>query len=773
MDPLPPLPEDTSSARLAEEWTKLCHATPALLSATIHPCLSRVTAKYSQRDPTTSTSINFQVSYIAPDFHSAGPQIPAPKSFTSPSGKYHAEFQSGDDGVIIRVWENECTMNVWVVPKHVHGGLYDDPFFGGLSWSMSEEYFVYVADRQSVDEPSKGLNPKQKWKVNLRTKFDEDARTPLGEAYVNQRRPGLYIGHIKKEKSWALAENDKWMFGDPQCGQTGIVATVRSLAPDGNIDMDLGLRHCYNRSAKVVIIDHPSEGDETPQKFRFVSGDSVSDFCCHSPRLSRPDNPLSQVEEEIVYLAAPRKEDPDQTLPHNTANLLRYISVSKDGVISKPRTIVHVPQHPRHDEFPGLYLLGLPRNPWLSKNTLAFSIIWGSVYRLISFVFPRQEGELQPQGELYFWTIRGSNLLSYPYSPDKFADMDEYSVSLCDTEGGALLFARSSPAVPSTLFVTTGDSDGHYTLKQVSPQVPQTNLSVTARTTDLVARNPHSRNSNILFPEIFDPAKHEAHTRFQITLVQSDRDEGSSRKLVVFPHGGPHVSNINTYSIAVTALLQCGFDVMYINYRGSLGLGQKSLESLLGNIGTQDVNEVAQATRWAKKEHGYEDEYFIGGSHSGFLGAHLSLLGLYKRIVLRNPVVDLSSMMGSTDIPDWCFAETGLKGGKGLGPTKEVLERLLEVSPVAYLNEAIEKGSRPTATLLQVGGGDKRVPPAQSLLWKRMVNAVWPRTVCMRWYPESGHGIVEVPQGDDSWVSALKFLVDGRLEDREAVKDGA
>jgi acylaminoacyl-peptidase len=122
--------------------------------------------------------------------------------------------------------------------------------------------------------------------------------------------------------------------------------------------------------------------------------------------------------------------------------------------------------------------------------------------------------------------------------------------------------------------------------------------------------------------------------------------------LVVVPHGGPHAVTITTYFHSYAFLsISYGFALLHVNYRGSTGFGSASLASLAGttvvgrlaspaatnlpprpthragHIGAQDVSDVIDATQLVLSiEPRVVDEKrvgIVGGSHGGFLAAHM------------------------------------------------------------------------------------------------------------------------------------------------------
>lgn len=82
---------------------------------------------------------------------------------------------------------------------------------------------------------------------------------------------------------------------------------------------------------------------------------------------------------------------------------------------------------------------------------------------------------------------------------------------------------------------------------------------------------------------------------------------------------------------------------------------------MLGNIGDYEVNDCGDLIKLALDKFPDivdKDKVAVyGGSHGGFLTGWLignpKYKDLFKTAILWNPVINMSYMWASTDIPDW------------------------------------------------------------------------------------------------------------------------
>jgi acylaminoacyl-peptidase len=144
-------------------------------------------------------------------------------------------------------------------------------------------------------------------------------------------------------------------------------------------------------------------------------------------------------------------------------------------------------------------------------------------------------------------------------------------------------------------------------------------------------------------------------------------DSAKRYPMVVLLHGGPFSGSYwSMYSKAKSMLLMQDFCLLIVSYRGTLGYGENLMNTLLGTIGVNDVEDCGELTLKAIEE--FKDTVdpkrvgVEGGSHGGFLSGWLIGHPKYKDIwgaaCLWNPVLNMTYMVTITDIPDWIFACT-------------------------------------------------------------------------------------------------------------------
>ena len=205
--------------------------------------------------------------------------------------------------------------------------------------------------------------------------------------------------------------------------------------------------------------------------------------------------------------------------------------------------------------------------------------------------------------------------------------------------------------------------------------------------------------------------------RFDAILMlppEASHTDTSSIPLIVVPHGGPH-SCIPTLFLPSYIFLSITLNaaILLVNYRGSSGFGQGSINSLPGHIGDHDVADIVQSINEVHTHSIVDGKQIVidskrysvvGGSHGGFLGAHL--IGqhpdLFASAVLRNPVTNIPTMTTFSDIPDWCYIES--MGDKAYdfttfpAPTADDFARMYRCSPIAHIDKV------KTPVLLCLGG---------------------------------------------------------------------
>eukprot|EP01132_Coremiostelium_polycephalum_P007941 gene7941-9769_t len=636
--------------------------------------------------------------------------------------------------------------------KNPHKKICNDEIFGKFSWSSCERYVAYIAD--SKDE-SKSFYEK------VEPNEEDSNKKVIGDKYLYKDDWGEYYTPISNTAIFVLdIVNEKVIPMEPFPSDTLSAGQV-IWTPDGKglvfvawmaNTRKLGLKFCNNRIASLYYFnfdEYRLEIEESKTQKRkelklvnLLPSNIVGSF--RSPRFS-PDG------RQLVFIGF------DQRIyTHNSCAKIfsmEWPSMSSEvtGPIQYDTLIDYVNFKDRTTTFSGVYCQGFIANPFINDHVLLFTSLSHSTQKVFSLnIKTKQIGTVFG----YFDFTTEPNPLSY-HLHDIDIKTKRFIVSASGLNQPSKLFVAS---VTNPNEVITTVTSENITFKEVYKTKLEKNLEKNLLNLEyqIFSVQADSKVSE-QYPHV---------NSFQIMYFKRKEPKVPNEKkapMLLFLHGGPHSCTTTDFLISNAYLCHLGYNIILVNYRGSNGFGKDFVECLPGRIGDIDVFDCLKSIDFVLEldPYGVDPNRIgvLGGSHGGFLSAHLSAYSQIKTAVMRNPVVDIASLVGCTDIPDWSYFESGVQappptinhGDYYSLPSVENLIKMRNCSPIAQ----IDKIKIPT--LLLIGSVDLRCPPQQGLMYYRSLKEKGVYCKCLM-YQNGGHSLDNAEPKLDQWINVALWL---------------
>ncbi|XP_073414992.1 acylamino-acid-releasing enzyme-like [Dendrobates tinctorius] len=709
---------------VAAFYRHLCQF-PSLSSASIGPEVttqyggkySNVYTEWAQRDLDRNEQVKFCRQYIV--FHDNNTVVYAGAcgnsseirgellSRESPSGALKAvlretKTRGGEDAQFLEVWDrNRKVKSINLTALEQHGKVYEDEQFGSLSWSHSETHLLYIAEKKrpktkSFFDAKNHAAEEEEDGAEKTVKGDQFVlHEDWGDCLVGKSVPALCVldiesGNISVLEGIPAAVSPGQAFWSPD--DTGVLFVGWWHSP-----YRLGLKYCANRRSALFFVDLTGGNCET------LSCDCSAVF---SPRLS-PDKC------RIVYLQC------EALGPHlQCCQMLMY-----DWYTKVTSSVVDVVPRPADGQFGGIYMSLLAPSCWSadSQRVIIDTLLRSRQVLFVVDIMTGTVTALQPQ------------------------DSSPGSWKLMAMDRDLLVVKFSSPNCPPTVkvgFLPPPGSEADIAWVSLEEENSIADIGWSYK-----SHQPPPEEENPQYPGL----------DFESILLKPQTGPLDHRHpLVVYPHGGPQLTFVSEWILIPAMLCKMGFAVLLVNYRGSLGFGQDSVMSILGKVGDQDVKDVQTAVLQVLQSEPIHPHKvaLCGGSHGGFLSCHLigQYPDFYKACVVRNPVTNIPAMIGSTDIPDWCYVESGLAFSYEALPQAQHWGDMLNKSPIIYVSKV------KTPVLLMLGAEDHRVPNTQGLEYYKALRAHGVEARLL-WYPGNNHSLDKVDAESDSFMNIALWIV--------------
>ncbi|KAM3249131.1 hypothetical protein P3L10_010900 [Capsicum annuum] len=611
----------------------------------------------------------------------------------SPSGSKLLVVRNAENNcpTYFEIWNSSQVEREFHIPSSIHGSVYSDGWFEGISWNSDETLIAYIAEEPISAKPTftyfgykKGNCPDKdcnSWKG------EEDWEEGWGEAYAGKRLPKPFVININSGEICAVNGIEKSLSVGQVIWTPSTKDSLQYLVfagwPSGM--RKFGIKYCTNRPCSLYAVRAPCFSDADLSTVMLTESISSAFF----PRFSSDGKFL-------VFLSSKSVVDSGA---HNATNSLHRINWSVEVEPHSHNEIVDVVpvvMWAEDGNFPGLYCSNILCNPWLSDGrTMILSSAWGSTLVILTVdVLSGDVSRISPSTSEFSWdvlTLDGDNIIAVCSSP---VDVPEIKYGY--------LFNASDNTKWNWLDISSSITKCSEKVRSLLSSKEFCIMSIPVKD---VSDN-LTKGAKKPYEAIFASSKSKKHD--------------ACDPLIVVLHGGPHCVSLSSFSKSLSFLCSLGFSLLIVSYRGSLGFGEEAVQSLPGRAGSQDVNDVLAAVDYVIGK-GLADPskiVVVGLSHGGFLTIHLigQAPDKFATAAARNPVCNLALMVGTTDIPDWCYFEafgSEAKSNFTEAPSAEHLALFYDKSPISHVSKV------KTPTLMLLGAKDLRVPITDGLQYAR------------------------------------------------------
>jgi dipeptidyl aminopeptidase/acylaminoacyl peptidase len=327
--------------------------------------------------------------------------------------------------------------------------------------------------------------------------------------------------------------------------------------------------------------------------------------------------------------------------------------------------------------------------------------------------------------------------------------VDGFNDDIAVVPDGRILFSRMSIAFPNGLYFAAPMQGGCKEMQPFSYESPECDLLKTEPLTHL--------SDAVLSQVALSPLETFWFTgafgdKVQGFLVRPPNFDPSKKYPVKFiVHGGPEVpmGDIWSYRWNFQLFAADGYVVIYINFHGSPGYGQKFIDEINGDWGGAPFEDLMKGLDYAEKTYPFIDkdrECALGASYGGYMvNWILGHTDRFKCIVSHDGMFNTYSAWGTTE--ELWFNNWEFKGTPYTNP--EMYEKW---------NPRNSAKNFKTPTLVIHSQLDYRLDVSEGLqLFTTLQTMGVPSK--MLYFPDEGHWVLK-PQNSQLWYKTVNDWVD-------------